>query len=130
MHLIISDTKTGKSYRAEVPKDRESELFGKRIGDRIDGGLVGAAGYELELTGGSDNSGFPMRNDVSGSKKMKVLLAEGAGFRSKDKGERRRKMVRGYNYSEDISDVNAKIVKAGPSPLDGLFKKEEKEEKK
>lgn len=130
MHLIISDTKTGKSYKAEVPKDREGELFGKRIGDRLDGGIVGAAGYELELTGGSDNSGFPMRNDVAGSKKMKVLMAEGAGFHAKKKGERRRKIVRGYIYSEDISEVNSKIVKAGPTPLDGLFKKEEKAEKK
>jgi small subunit ribosomal protein S6e len=125
MHLIISDTKTGKSYKAEIPKEKESEIVGKKIGDKIEGGIIGAAGYELELTGGSDDSGFPMRDDVAGPKKMKVLLTKGVGFRAKEKGERRRKMVRGDAYSAGITEVNAKIVKAGPASLDELFKKEE-----
>ncbi len=130
MHLIISDTKTGKSYKAEVPKDKEAEIIGKKMGDRIDGGVIGAAGYELELTGGSDDSGFPMRDDVAGSKKMKVLLTKGVGFHAKKKGARRRKMIRGDTYSSEITEVNAKILKAGPASLDELFKKEGKAEEK
>ena len=129
MHLIISDTKTGKSHKAEVSKEKEAEIVGKKIGDVIDGGVAGAAGYELELTGGSDDSGFPMRDDVAGPKKMKILLTKGVGFRAKRKGERRRKMVRGDTYSAEITEVNTKILKAGPTSLDELFKKEEKEKK-
>ncbi len=130
MHLIISDTKAGKSYKAEIPKDKEAEIAGKRIGDMIEGGIVGAAGYELELTGGSDDSGFPMRKDVAGSRKMKVLLTKGIGFHAKNKGERRRKMIRGDSYSSEITQINAKITKAGPASLDELFRKEKKTEEK
>ena len=128
MQIIISESKSGKSYKADISKEKESEILGKKIGDKIDGGVFGAAGYELELTGGSDDSGFPMRDDVAGTRKMKALLTEGTGFHTKEKGQRRRKIVRGDTYSSEITQVNAKIVKAGPVSLDELFKKEEKKE--
>lgn len=130
MHVIISDSKTGKSYKAEVSKDKEMEFAGKKIGDAIDGGTIGAAGYELELTGGSDDSGFPMRSDVTGTRKIGVLLTKGVGYNAKEKGMRRKKVVRGNAYSQSIVQVNAKIVKEGPVPLGELFKTEKKEEKK
>ena len=130
MQIIISESKSGKSYKVDIPKDKEAELVGKKVGDRIDGGVFGAAGYELELTGGSDDSGFPMRTDVAGSRKIKALLTEGTGFHAKEKGQRRRKIVRGDTYSSEITQVNAKVIKAGPVSLDELFKKEEKEEEK
>ena len=130
MQIIISETKDGKSYKVEIPKEKEAEIVGKKIGDRIDGGAIGAAGYELELTGGSDDSGFPMRSDIAGPKKSKVLLTKGVGFRAKRKGERKRKIVRGDTYSAEITEVNTKVVKAGPVALGELFKKEEKEKVK
>lgn len=130
MRIVIADPKSGKSFQTELPKEKEAQISGKKIGETIEGGLVGAAGYTLELTGGSDNSGFPMRKDVSGSRKEGLLLTEGTGFHTKRSGERRRKMVRGNTYSSDIIQVNAKVVKAGPTPLDELFKTEEKKEEK
>ena len=130
MQIIISESKSGKSYKVDVPKEKESEMIGKKIGDRIDGGVFGAAGYELELTGGSDDSGFPMRGDVVGSKKLRALITEGTGFHAKRKGERRRKIVRGDTYSSEIVQINAKVAKAGTVTLDELFKKEKEEEKK
>ncbi len=128
MQIIISDTKSGKSYRIDIPKDKETEIIGKKIGDRIDGGIFGAVGYEFELTGGSDDSGFPMRTDVAGSRKIKALLTEGTGFHTRERGQRRRKIVRGNAYSADITQVNAKVVIAGATALDSLFRKEEKKE--
>lgn len=130
MQIIISESKDGKSYKVDIPKEKESEIIGKKIGDKIDGGVFGAAGYELELTGGSDDSGFPMRDDVVGSKKLKALITEGTGFHAKRKGERKRKIVRGDTYSSEIVQINAKVAKAGTVALGELFKKEKEEEKK
>ena len=127
MKLVVND-KDGKSYAVELG-DKGKLLVGKRIGDTIPGDLFGLPGYELKLTGGSDNSGFPMRKGITGSRKVKVLLSSPPGFRPKKKGERRRKTVRGEVYSEEISEVNAVVVKQGAKPLSELLgKKEEKKE--
>lgn len=128
MRIVISEA-SGKSYQAELPKDREAGIAGMKIGDKLDGNLVGAAGYTLELTGGSDGSGFPMRRDVQGSAKKLSLIDDGVGFNAGRKGERRRRHVRGNAYSAEIVQVNAKVVQAGPTPLEQLFPKKEKEKK-
>ena len=129
MKMVISDSKTGKSYQVEIAKDNEAQLAGKKIGDTVDGGVIGAPGYTLELTGGSDSSGFPMRKDVAGVRKTKILLTDGVGFHAEHEGERRRKLVIGNTYSSEVAQVNAKVAKAGPTPLEELFgKKEEKKE--
>jgi small subunit ribosomal protein S6e len=125
MRIVISDTTSGKSYQTELPKDKEASIIGKKIGDELDGNLVGAAGYTLLLTGGSDESGFPMRVEVYGAVKKTVLSSDGIGFHAKRKGERKRVYVRGNTYSVDIVQVNTKVTKAGATPLDQLFKKEE-----
>lgn len=130
MRIVISDPKTGKSYQVELPKDKESQIIGRKMGEKIDGGVVGAAGYTLELTGGSDGSGFPMRQDVAGSARSQSLIVKGVGFNSKRKGERRRKTLVGNVYSSEVVQVNTKVAEPGPTSLDQLFKKQEKEEKK
>ena len=128
MRIVISES-NGKSYQAELAKDKEASIVGKKIGEELDGNLVGAAGYTLQLTGGSDGSGFPMRMDVSGPVKKTVLSTDATGFNAKEKGERKRVYVRGNTYSADIVQVNAKVIKAGATPLDQLFgKKEEKKD--
>jgi len=132
MRIVISDPKSGKSFQSEVSKEQEAQIVGKRIGEKLDGGIVGAAGYQLELTGGSDGSGFPMRSDIPGQRKISALITEGVGFHTKRSGERRRKMVRGNTYSSDIMQVNAKVATPGATPLDQIFVKAEgdKKEKK
>lgn len=130
MQMVISDPKTGKSYKVDIPKEKEAEIIGKKIGDNIDGGFVGAGGYKLELTGGSDASGFPMRIDIAGLRKGKFLVTKGVGFKTKRKGVRRRKTLRGNTYSNDSAQVNSKVLEYGPTALDEIFKKEEKAEEK
>lgn len=129
MRIIISES-SGKSYQFELPKDREANLVGKKVGEELDGNLVGAAGYTLELTGGSDGSGFPMREDVHGPVKKSILISDGVGFNADRNGARRRKYVRGNTYSAEIVQINTKVKKAGTTPLEQLFPKSEKKENK
>jgi small subunit ribosomal protein S6e len=129
MRIVISEP-SGKSYQFELPKEKEANLAGKKVGDELDGNLVGAAGYTLELTGGSDGSGFPMREEVHGSAKKPILISDGVGFNAERRGARERRYVRGNTYSAEIVQVNAKVTKAGPTPLEQLFPKAEKKENK
>ena len=129
MRIVISES-SGKSYQLELPKDKEANVVGKKIGDELEGNLIGAAGYTLELKGGSDGSGFPMRKEVHGSAKKMVLTSDGVGFKAKRSGERRRKYVRGNTYSAEIIQVNATVKKPGATPLEQLFPKGEKKENK
>jgi small subunit ribosomal protein S6e len=134
MKIVIADPKSGKSYGIELPKDKESGLIGKKIGEKIEGGSLGADGYVLEITGGSDTAGFPMRKDVSGPRRVGVILTSGTGFRPQGKGVREKRNVRGNIISDQIMQINAKVVTPGAKPLEELFPKaasgEKKEEKK
>lgn len=123
MRIVISEPTTGKSYQAEISKDNESAFVGKHIGDSLDGNLIGAAGYVLELTGGSDLAGFPMRKDVAGTARKSILTSDGVGFRATRNGERRRKQLRGNAYSTEIQQVNSVVKQAGATPLEQLFPK-------
>lgn len=134
MKIVISDTKSGKSFSVEVPKDAESRLIGKKLGEQMEGALVGADGYVIKITGGSDLSGIPMRLDVGGPRRASLLLSEGPGFKPSMKGERRKKTVRGNVITDEVMQLNAIVLQAGAKPLEELFpqaaKKEEKKEKK
>ncbi|MGB9703227.1 MAG: 30S ribosomal protein S6e [Candidatus Micrarchaeales archaeon] len=125
MILVYSDPKTGKTAQVELDEEKSRFLIGKKIGDLVDGSLINAPGYKLQITGGSDSSGFPLRKDIDGVKKVKVLV-------KKKKGIRVRKTVRGNTISQDTIQVNTKIVEYGNLPIDELFKKknEEKSEEK
>ena len=130
MKLVIGDPASGKSYTAEVQKGSEGLLIGKKVGDTFEAGSFGAAGYTLKITGGSDTSGFPMRHDIDGPRRAKVLLSEGPGFNPSQKGERQRRVVRGKIISDQIEQINCKVEVAGPKPLNELFVKKEGEGKK
>ncbi|MEM2351662.1 MAG: S6e family ribosomal protein, partial [Thermoproteota archaeon] len=62
--VVVSDPKTGKAKSVEVEGSRAIPFIGKRIGDTIDGSVIGMPGVKLLITGGSDKDGFPMRPDV------------------------------------------------------------------
>ena len=130
MKLVVSDPKTGRTYQAEIAKDKESALIGLKIGDAVDGGAVGAPGYKLMITGGSDKDGFPMRKDVKGSRRKHLLISSGTGMIPKSEGERRKKAVRGSVISDQIMQVNSKIVEYGEKKLEEIFPAVKKEEKK
>ena len=127
--IVISDPKTRRAYQKEVEK-QASGLIGKKIGDTFSGNVLGLSGYEFQITGGSDKEGFPMRRDVEGTARKKILLSSGSGFHPKRKGQRKRKSIRGNTVSTAISQINVKVVKYGDKPLEKIFGvKEEKAEK-
>ena len=108
--INVSDPRTGKTKPVELTPEQFRPFIGLKIGDTIDGSVVGMKGYVLKITGGTDKDGFPMRPDVHGGVKTRILLSGPPGFRPKRKGERRRKTVRGNVITEDIVQVNTKIV--------------------
>jgi small subunit ribosomal protein S6e len=108
--LIISDPETGKSQKVELEDNRMGPLVGRRIGEVIDGTVADLAGHKLLLTGGTDKDGIPMRPDVHGSAKSRIILSGGVGYKPKRKGERKRVIVRGNTVSIDTTFLNFKIV--------------------
>ena len=108
--INVSDPRTGKTKPVQLPPEKFRPFIGLKIGDVIDGSVVGMPGYKLKITGGTDKNGFPMRPDVHGGVRVRILLSGPPGFRPKKKGERRRKTVRGNVITEDIAQVNTVIV--------------------
>ncbi len=98
------------AWQVRVRDERTRQLIGLKIGDTFDGSLIGIKGVKLRITGGSDYSGFPMRPDIMGGVKKRVLLSSPPGFHPREKGERRRKMVRGNTITEDIVQISTVIV--------------------
>ncbi|HQD25411.1 MULTISPECIES: 30S ribosomal protein S6e [Methanoculleus] len=123
--IILSDPATGRSYKIDATGPAAGALIGKRIGDEIDGGIFGLAGYTIRLTGGSDKTGIPVRRDLPGPARRKLLLSEGIGFHPVMEGERRRKSVRGNEISADLVQINAVVVNTGAKPLAEYFSQPE-----
>jgi len=134
--IVVSEPKSRKAWQIEkeVPS-----LIGKKIGDNFEGSVIGLSGFTLQITGGSDKDGFPMRPDLLGTARKKALLTKGIGFRGrkkikkkifKVKGMRKRKHIRGNTISTEIIQVNCKIVEGeGDVPkILGIKPKEEKTE--
>ncbi len=109
MRAVIS-TPDGKTRQLEVPEDRQNALYGRRIGEVLDGSLLGFANVKLKITGGSDKDGFPMRNDLPGMRRKRILLTSGVGFHPKREGLRKKKNIRGNTIGDDISQVNFVVV--------------------
>lgn len=112
----------GKGISRLIEIDEKKFRFdGMKIGDTIKGGFIGFPNYEFKITGGSDSSGFPMRKDVHGPVKRKILMSKkGIGYKPKRKGIKRRKTVRGNEITSDISLINLVITKYGDAELFNL----------
>lgn len=108
--LVISNPKTGKAQQITVSDMKANALIGLKIGDVIDGSLFNYQNMKLMITGGSDKSGFPMHPRFQGGGKYKILASDGFGFHAKKKGLRKRKLFRGNTVTEDIVQINMKIV--------------------
>jgi len=105
--LTISDIK-GKSVSKELKDSDANPLLGLQLGNETDASIAGLTG-KLKLTGGSDKSGVPMRNDVHGAARKRVLLSKGVGLQNAEVGQRKRKLMRGNTVSEEIYQVNCKF---------------------
>jgi len=127
MPIKLNISESGKAWRLEVS---EEVISGKNIGDKFDGKDIKPEleGYELEITGGSDSSGFPLSKDVEGIGLKGVLLKKGWGMKDSRAGVRLRKTVRGKTIAGTTAQVNIKVLKAGKKPLAEIFSEQDKKE--
>ncbi len=130
--LVINDPKTAKSYQKIVTGNEADTFRGTKIKSKINGDQIGLKDYELEITGGSDSSGFPMRSDIEGILRKRPFVSRGPGVKGLKKGEKIRKTVAGNTISHITSQINLKVLKQGSKSLDEIFGKTQKspEEKK
>ena len=115
---IVNDVKTGKSYNVAVSGHHANSLIGINIGEVVDGIFVGLPGYKLKITGGSDGNGTPMRRDLPGNKRVKLLLSDSLGFHEKYPGQRKRVAIRGSAISAEIVQINMAVAEYGPKSIE------------
>ena len=114
--LVVS-AKDGRTVQKEISDEKVDAMHGKKLGEKFEGDLIGFDGYEFEITGGSDFCGFPMRKDVEGTLRKKILAVSGIGLKKNNPGVRTRKTVAGNVIYEKTAQINVKITKAGSEDL-------------
>jgi small subunit ribosomal protein S6e len=119
--VALSDPESGKTYQLDVDGQDANRFMGKELGDEVDGSAVGLTGYTLELTGGSDKAGRPMRDDVRGTALKELLLEGGTGYNPNRDGERKRVTVRGREVSDETRQLNATIAGRGDESVEDLL---------
>ncbi len=124
MNIVVSDPKSRKAFSINT----DAPVFvGKKIGDIVELDGLGLSGYKAVITGGSDKDGFPMKPGLPGSARRRIVIGASVGHRPEERNVKKRKTVRGCVISEEIQQVNLKIVEYGKEPLDKFFKKKEEE---
>ena len=114
--IVISDPQTGKSVSKELKDKPAQSLLGMKIGQEFDATILGIDGT-VKIRGGSDKVGFPMRHDVHGGVQKHILITAGVGFNTKQKGLKKRKLVRGNVITDEIYQVNTILTKGAlPKP--------------
>ena len=130
MVFKINVSHKGKTFKVETENEA---LAGYSIGDKIDGKEFSAdlEGYEIEITGTSDKSGFMGSSEIDGPNLHKALLGYGKGMHKKPKGEKKtnkrpkglrlRKTVRGKEIPLFTVQINSKVLKEGSKKFEALF---------
>ena len=115
--VVISDPKTGLSVQKEVKEPAAKAFLGLKMGDTLKGEVIDLQGYDFEITGGSDFCGFPMRKDVVGVGRKKILAYVGVGVRKQEKGMLQRKTVCRNTVHAKIAQINLKANKIGSADI-------------
>ncbi|XP_064621014.1 small ribosomal subunit protein eS6-like [Lineus longissimus] len=124
MKLNISYPATGCQKLVEVNDDLKlRNFYEKRISAEVNGECLGDEwkGYVFRISGGNDKQGFPMKQGVLTTGRVRLLLGKGhTCFRARRSGERKRKSVRGCIVDAQLSVLCLVIVKKGESDIPGL----------
>merc|ERR1712216_635227 len=110
MKLNIAYPTNGTQKKVEVNEDQKLlPFFDKRISAEGPGDSLGDEfkGYIFKIMGGQDKQGFPMKQGVLTSGRVRVLMERG-------------QTVRGCIVSQDLSTLNLKVVKVGDAAIPGL----------
>ncbi|MCX8149896.1 MAG: 30S ribosomal protein S6e [Candidatus Bathyarchaeota archaeon] len=108
--VIVSDPATGTSKVVELEEARAVPFIGRKIGEILDGAVVDLPAQKIQIMGGSDKDGVPMRPNVHGGVRRNIVLSGGVGFNPTKPGQRKRKTVRGNVITDEIVQINVKIV--------------------
>ena len=119
--VVVADPDEGAAHQRAVDGQDANRFIGRSIGDEVDGSAVGLDGYTVEITGGSDTAGRPMREDVAGSALTSILVDGGTGFEPTREGERKRITVRGREVGEETRQINATIAERGERAVADLL---------
>jgi small subunit ribosomal protein S6e len=124
--VVVGDD-DGTTYSFEVDGQDANRFIGRSIGETVDGEAVDLSGYEIEITGGSDRAGRPMRGDIEGAETAAILSTGGVGFDPTVDGERKRITVRGAEISEETRQINTSIATRGEESIDELLESDDGE---
>ncbi|MFB6189166.1 MAG: 30S ribosomal protein S6e [Halapricum sp.] len=119
--VAVADPDSGETHQIDVDGQDANRFMGREIGDEVDGGAVGLDGYTIEISGGSDTAGRPLRGDVRGPDLKSVLLEGGVGYKPARDGERKRVTVRGREISDEVRQINAAITARGNTDVADLL---------
>lgn len=108
----------------ELEEAHALPLIGRKLGEIIDGSIVNLPAHKLQVLGGSDHDGFPMRANVHGGVRRRVILSGGIGYNPSNEGARKRKTVRGNTITDEIVQINMKIVEKPKKPKESRKEKE------
>ena len=128
LRICVGDVKKAKTYQKVLNEKETDVLKGLKIGDKVKGDHIGLSGYELEITGGSNDSGFPMRKGIESSGRVKIYASGGVGIRKSKKGMISRKSVAGAVVDAKTTQLNLKVLTYGKKSVAECFGLEEKKE--
>jgi len=124
MKLNIANPATGAQKLIDVEDEKKLRPFmDKRMSQEVDASCLGNEwkGYVVRITGGNDKQGFPMKQGILTSSRVRLLMARGTScYRERRSGERRRKSVKGCIVDSNLSVLSLVIVKKGEDEIDGL----------
>merc|ERR1712096_549994 len=125
--LNISYPAMGTQKLVEIHDENKwKPFFNHRMSQEVDGSCLGEEfkGYIFRICGGNDKQGFPMKQRVLTTGRVRLLLSkEHSCYRSRRAGERKRKSVHGCIVDGSLSVLNLAVVKKGESEIPGLTDK-------
>merc|ERR1711911_216005 len=109
MKLNISYPATGAQKLVDIEDEKKVRIFyEKRMGAEVEVDSLGDEwkGYVFRIAGGTDKQGFPMKQGILTTGRVRLLFSKGHScYRERRDGERRRKSVRGC-----IVDANLPVL--------------------
>jgi len=119
MKLNIAFPASGSQKVVEIEDENKLRSFyDRRMCQEVDGSALGDdfKGYIFRITGGNDKQGFPMKQGLMTTGRVRLLLSNGhTCYRPRKAGERKRKSVRGCIVSSELSVLNLVVVTKGKS---------------
>ncbi|XP_055956180.1 40S ribosomal protein S6 [Patella vulgata] len=124
MKLNVANPATGCQKLFEIDEEKKLRpFFEKRISTDVPADSLGDEwkGYVFRITGGNDKQGFPMKQGVLTTGRVRLFLQKGMScYRPRRTGERKRKSVHGCIVDNSLSVLSLIIIKKGEQEIPGL----------